>query len=145
MDFQNQVDGLERRATEMKAAVNAATVETRHQLEQRLAVAEAETDRALDEAHLQAGAAADRTRPAWEQARADAKARAADFKSKARTRRDKIDADMAASDADLSEAEAADAIDLAVWTIENAQLAVLDALYLRARAAEKAERVKVGA
>jgi hypothetical protein len=145
MDFQDQLDRLERRVAAMKDAVNAAAVETRQQLEQRIDRAEADNDRALDEAKQQTGAAAARTRNAWEQARVDAKARAADFKSKARSRRDKIDADMAASDADLSEAEAADAIDLAVWTIENAQLAVLDALYLRARAAEKAERVRVGA
>lgn len=144
MDFQNRVDGVERRATEMKAAVNAATVETRHQLEQRLAVAEAETDRALDEAHLQAGAAADRTRTAWEQARADAKAQVAELKSKAAHRHDRIEADAAGVDAELAEGEAGMAIDLATWAIGNAQLAVLDALYLRARAEDKAERVKVG-
>jgi hypothetical protein len=145
MDFQNRVDGLERRATEMKAAVNAATVETRHQLEQRLAVAEAETDQALNEAHLQAGAAADRTRTAWEQARADAKARVAEIKLKAAHRHDRIEADAAGVDAELAEGEAGMAIDLATWAIGNAQLAVLDALYMRARAQDKVERVKVGA
>lgn len=144
MNFQNQVDELERRVAEMKVAVNAAAVESRQQLEQRFDKTQAETDRRLDDAKQQAGAVGDRTRNAWEQKRSDAKARVAEVKSKARNRRDRMDAHVAASDADLAEAEAADSIDFAVWTIENAQLAVVDALYTRARADEKAERGKPG-
>ena len=89
-------------------------------------------------------AAAGRTQGAWEQKRSDAQAQVAEIKAKAHHRRDRIDADVAASDADLAEAEAADAIDFADWAVENAQLAVLDALYMRARAIEKEEQAKVG-
>ena len=145
MNYQNQVDGLERRVADMKAAVDAATVETRQQLERRLVVAEAETDRALDEAQQQAGAAADRTRIAWEQARADAKARVAELKSKAADRHARMEADAAGVDAELAEGEAGMAIDLANWAIGRAQLAVIDALYMRVRAQDKVERVKVEA
>lgn len=145
MDFQNQLDRLEQHVADLRAAVHAAAAETRQQLEQRIDKAQAETDRRLDEAKQQAGAAADRTQNLWEQKRSDAKARVAEIKSKAHHRRERIDANVAAGDADMAEAEAADAIDFADWAIENAQLAVLDALYLRARAADKAERVKVGA
>jgi hypothetical protein len=145
MEFQHQIDKLEARVAEMKAAVHAATAETHQQLEQRIDKTQEDTDRVLDEAKQHAGAAADRTRNAWEQAREDARARAAGIKAKARSRHERMDANAAASDADLAEAEAAAAIDYSLWAIENAQLAVLDALYLRARANDKAERVAVGA
>jgi hypothetical protein len=42
-----------------------------------------------------------------------------------------IDADMAATDADMAEADATAAIDYAAWTIDNARLAVLDAIDAR--------------
>jgi hypothetical protein len=145
MDFQNQLDRLEKHVADMKAAVHAAAAETRQQLEHRIDKTQAETDRRLDDAKQRAVTAADKTQDAWEQKRSDAKAHVAEVKAKAHHRRDQIDADFAASDADLAEAEAADAIDFADWAIENAQLAVLDALYMRARAGGKAEHAKVGA
>ena len=49
--------------------------------------------------------------------------------------RHKIDADGAATDADLTEAYAYDAIDFALDAIEEAEYAVLDAMYARAAAA----------
>ncbi|MET0993025.1 MAG: hypothetical protein ABWY20_02630 [Mycobacterium sp.] len=48
---------------------------------------------------------------------------------------DQIDADGPAMDADLTEADAYDAIDFALEAIEAASHAVLDALYARANAA----------
>ena len=48
---------------------------------------------------------------------------------------DKIDAEGAAMDADLTEANAYDAIDFALDAIEEAEYAVLDAMYARANAA----------
>jgi hypothetical protein len=77
--------------------------------------------------------------------RADAKARSAELKTKARIRRERHDADVAASDADVAEAEASAAIDYAEWTVAAAELTILDALYLRARANEKAAVVEAGA
>ena len=65
--------------------------------------------------------------------------------TRARTRHEQHDADVAASDADLGEAEAAAAIDYAGWAIQAAELAILDALCLRARALEKAAQVAAGA
>ena len=40
---------------------------------------------------------------------------------------DQLDARIAANQADGAEADAADAIDFAAWTVDNARLAVLDA------------------
>jgi co-chaperonin GroES (HSP10) len=51
-----------------------------------------------------------------------------------------LDAKMAAGDADWAEADADDAIDYAEWTVQNARLAVLDALDARAYAIALAGR-----
>jgi hypothetical protein len=56
-----------------------------------------------------------------------------------------MEADAAGVDAELAEGEAGMAIDLANWAIGRAQLAVIDALYMRVRAQDKVERVKVEA
>ena len=85
--------------------------------------AQTDADRALSQAKQEAGAAADRTKDSWEQRRADAQASMAVLKAKAQRRADKVDADFAASDADLAEADASDAIDFADWAVENARLA----------------------
>jgi hypothetical protein len=50
-----------------------------------------------------------------------------------------MDAKDAAGEADWAEGEAADALDFADWAIRNAQLAILDAIDARARAAELAK------
>src|SRR6266545_2456376 len=50
-------------------------------------------------------------------------------------------AKAAASDADRAEGDAADAIDYAEWTVDNARLAVLDAIDARAYADERAKAV----
>src|SRR6476620_11480093 len=110
MDFNDRIDDLQERVTAVKTSVNAAAHETHQQLSQRIDAAHADADRALSQAKQEAGAAADRTQDSWEQARADAQARMAVLKAKAQRRADQVDADFAASDADLAEADASDAI-----------------------------------
>jgi hypothetical protein len=63
--------------------------------------------------------------------KADAAARMDDFQDKMDKRADQIDANIAADQADGAEADAADAIDFAAWTVDNARLAVLDAIDAR--------------
>ena len=145
MDFQKQLDELEKRVSRVKTSVTTAAAESNDQLKAHIAKVQDDAERELDDASQHVGEAADRTRNGWEQMRADAKARSAELKAEARTRREQHDADVAASAADLGEAEAAAAIDYAAWAIEAAELAILDALYLRARADEKAAQVAVGA
>jgi hypothetical protein len=145
MDFQKQLDELEERVAKVKTSVSTAAAETNEQLKKHVATAQDNAERELGEAKQHASAAADRARSGWEQRRAEAKARAAELKAKAQARREQHDAKVAADDADIAEAEAAAAIDYAAWTVEAAELAILDALYLRARADEKAAEVKAGA
>ncbi len=145
MDFQKPLDELQERVAKVKTSVSVAAAETNEQLKEHATAAQESAERELDEARQHAGAAADRTRTGWERMRADAQARTAELKAKAQTRRDEHDASVAAEDAEVGEAEAVAAIDYATWTIEAAELAILDALYLRARADEKAALAKAGA
>ncbi len=69
--------------------------------------------------------------------RSEAQARLDAFKAKAKHRADQVDADFAASDADLAEADAYAAIDYADWAVENARVAILDAIDARVTADEK--------
>jgi hypothetical protein len=64
----------------------------------------------------------------------DAAARMDEFEAKMDRQADQLDARLAARQADGAEADAADAIDFAAWTVDNARLAVLDAIDARSYA-----------
>jgi hypothetical protein len=66
--------------------------------------------------------------------RSDAADNMKDVKTRIDKRSLQLDAEMAATDADLAEADANSAIDYAAWTVNNARLAVLDAIDARAYA-----------
>jgi chromosome segregation ATPase len=142
MNVNKQLDDLEHRVEQLKASVAAAAEETHEQLKQRIDQAQADTERALvvatAVANQQANAAATEAQSSWEQTRSDAKARLDEFKAKAQRRADRVDANFAASDADLAEADAYAAIDAADWAVESARLAILDAIDARVYADEKA-------
>jgi hypothetical protein len=70
--------------------------------------------------------------------KADAAAKLDDFEAKMDRRADQLDAKVAGRQADGAEADAADAIDFAAWTVDNARLAVLDAIDARVYADELA-------
>jgi hypothetical protein len=69
----------------------------------------------------------------------DAAAKRDDVKAKIDKRTRQLDAREAADEADLAEGDAADALDYAAWTVDNAQLDVLDAIDARAYADERAK------
>ena len=57
-----------------------------------------------------------------------------DFQANVEKRTRRLDAKAAANDADWAEADAAEALDFADWAVDNAQLAMLDAIDARAYA-----------
>ena len=57
-----------------------------------------------------------------------------DVKANVDKRTRQVDAKVAAKDADWAEADSAEALDFADWAVENAQLAMLDAIHARAHA-----------
>ena len=138
MDFSSQLDDLQRRAAEAKQAAQAAASEDRDQLRQRIDQAKVEVDQKATDARQDAGAAADDARSKWAQLKADTAAKLDDFDAGMDRRADQLDAKLAASQADGAEADAADAIDFAAWTVDNARLAVLDAIDARVYADELA-------
>ncbi len=71
--------------------------------------------------------------------KADAAAKRDDVKAKIDKRTRQLDAREAADEADWAEADAADAVDYAAWTVDNAQLAILDAIDARAYADQRAK------
>ena len=82
---------------------------------------------------------AERTRSKFAQIKADAAAKMDDMQAKIDKRTRQLDAKAAATDADWAEAEAADAIDFADWAVDNAQLAMLDAIHARVYAKDLAK------
>ena len=139
MDFSAQLDELQQRAAAAKAAAQAAATESREQLRQRIDQAQVDVNLAVKDAKQQAGEAAASARSRWAQMKADAAAKMDDVKAKIDKRADQLDARAAADDADWVEANAADAIDYAEWTVDNARLAVLDAIDARIYANELAQ------
>ena len=139
MDFSGQLDDLQQRAAKAKQAAQAAASESRDQVRQRIDQAKVDADLAAKDARQQVGEAATRARSKWAQMKADAAARMDDFDAKMDRRADQIDANIATDQADGAEADAADAIDFAAWTVDNARLAVLDAIDARVYADELAK------
>lgn len=130
MDYSSQLDGLQRQVAGARTAVQAATTESPDQLRQRIDQARVDQNQAAQRsAEVPASA-----RNKWDQMRADAADKMKEVKARMDKRNRQVDADMAAADADFAEADATAAIDYAAWTIDNARLAILDAIDARAYA-----------
>jgi ElaB/YqjD/DUF883 family membrane-anchored ribosome-binding protein len=140
MDFSAKLDDLQQRAADAKTSAQAAVSESRDQLRQRIDQAKVEVDLAAKDARQQVDDAAASARSKWAQLRADAAAKLDDFDARMDRRADQLDAKLAAPQADGAEADAADAIEFAAWTVDNARLAVLDAIDARVYADELAQQ-----
>lgn len=138
MDYSAKLDALQQSAEKARSDARAAATETQDQLKQRIDQAEVDVNLGVKVAKQRVGEAADRAQSKWAQMKVDASAKMDDIKAKMDKRSDQLDAKVAASDADWAETEALDALDFATWTAENARLAVLDAIYARAYADERA-------
>jgi DNA anti-recombination protein RmuC len=140
MDFSARVDELQQRVAATKSAVQAAATESREQLRQRIDQAQQDAKDAQQRAEQRADQTADRARGKWAQMKADAAAKLDDFEAKMDRRADQHDAKVAARQADGAEADAADAIEFAAWTVDHARLAVLDAIDARVNADQLAQQ-----
>src|SRR6266496_4545225 len=138
MDFSTQLDALQQHVADTKSAAQAAASESRDKLRQRIEQAQVDMNLAVNDAQQQAGEAAAGARSKWAQMKADAAAKMDDVKAKIDKRAQQLDARAAASDADRAEGDAADAIDYAEWTVDNARLDELDAIDARDYAEERA-------
>jgi hypothetical protein len=133
-DYTARLDELQDRVARAKAAARSAVAESDVRLRERIDRAQAELDRSGQHARQHAGQAAGRGQAKWAQLRSDVAARTSGVKAKVDQRARQMDVTMAAADADWAEADAYEALDFADWAVENAQLAMLDAIHARAHA-----------
>ena len=143
MDFYAELDGLERQVAQTKSSVQAASSESREQLRQRIDQTQRETDSAAQKKQqsgqkTQQSAQGRDASNKWAKMRADASEKMDDVKARINKRNREMDADMAADEAAWAESDAAEAIDVAASTLDNARLAMLDAIDARAYATAQA-------
>ena len=134
MSISDQIDALQQRAADLKSSFDQSKKETSEQVKERLGKAKADIEARQDAVKAKAGQAAGRAQSQWAAMKADAAARQAAFRDKIDRKRDEHDAKVAERDAEDAEADAADALDYAAWVVDQAQLAVLDAVDARTRA-----------
>jgi hypothetical protein len=139
MDFSAKLDQLEQRVAATKAAAQAADTESREELRQRIEHAQQRVTEAKEADEAAAAELRNRTRSKFAQMKADAAAKMDDLQAKIDRRTRKMDAKAAANEAGWVEADAADALDYAEWAVDNAQLAMLDAIDARAYADDLAK------
>ena len=130
-DFYTRLDGLQQRVATARSAVQTAATESEVQLTGRIDRARADLGRSVQDARQEVSQAADGARAKWAQLKVDAAAKMSDVKANIDKRTRYADAKVAAKDADWAEADAAEALDFADWAVENAQLAILDAIHAR--------------
>ena len=138
-NYSTRLDDLQQRVATVTSAVQTAASESDAQLKERIDLAQADLDRSVENARQEVSQAADSARARWAQLRADAAVKVSDVKANIDKRTRHVDAKVAADDADWAEADAAESLDFADWAVENAQLAILDAIHARAYAIKLAK------
>jgi hypothetical protein len=111
---------------------------TNEQVKARISQAKADIAARQSAVKEKAGQAADRTQSQWKSMQADAAAKMQALQDRIGRQRDQRDVKRAEREAEDAEADAADALDYAEWAVDQAQLAVLDAIDARTWAAARA-------
>jgi hypothetical protein len=142
VDFDKELDELRVKLADVQTSVRVARTETHDQIQERIGEAQVKLDKEARAAKAQADMAGDEAQDQWKKVKADAAARIAMTKRAIDHGGDRFDAHMAADSADLAESDAEDAIDFAAYAVENARVAILDAIDARAQAAQKAAAVR---
>jgi hypothetical protein len=134
IDFSTRLDDLQQRVTATKSSVQAAAAESDAQLTHRIDLAQADLDESVKNSRQEVSQAGDSAKAKWAGVKADAAAKMSNVKANVDKRNRQMDAKIAAKDADWAEADATEALDFADYVVENAQLAMLDAIHARAYA-----------
>jgi hypothetical protein len=131
MNLSEQVEALQKRASDLKSSADQAQRETNEQVKARIKNAKADIQANQSDVRQKAGQAGDRTQSQWQAMKADAAAKTQDLQDRIGRKRDEHDIKKAERDAEDEAADAADALDYATWVIGQAELAVLDAIDAR--------------
>ena len=114
-----------------------ASRETSQKITARVEQVNQSLNRQSDSA-IDAGQAEDHSQNQWQAMKAQAAAKMRDLHDRAERKRGEIKADVADDDAKSAEGAAVDTLDYASWTVQQAELSVLYAIDVRARADERA-------
>jgi peptidoglycan hydrolase CwlO-like protein len=131
MSISEQVDALQKRAAELKSSADQARHETNEQVKARITQAKADIAARESAVKEKTEQAADQTQNQWKKLQADNAAKMKDLHDRIGRQRDERDVKKAQKEADNAEEDAADALDYAAWAVDQAQLAVLDAIDAR--------------
>jgi hypothetical protein len=131
MNVSDQVDTLQKRAADLKSSFDQARQETNEQVKARVDQTRADIAAHDSAAKEKAGQAADRAQSQWKSMQADAAAKRQDLQDRMARKRDQHDVKVAEEEAEAAEEDAADALDYATWVVDQAKLAVLDAVDAR--------------
>ena len=138
MSVSEQVEALQKRAAELKSSADQARHETDAQIRARIDKTKADIAARQDAVKAKAGQAAEHAQSQWTSMKADAAAKTQDLRDRMDRQRDERDAKKAERQAEAAEEDAADALDYALWVVDQAQLAVLDAIDARSWADARA-------
>jgi hypothetical protein len=138
MSISEQVDALQQRAAALKSSADQARHETAEQVRARIDQTKADIAANQDAVKAQAGQAAEHAQSQWKSMKADAAAKNQDLRDRIARQRDEHDVKKAEGQAEDAEEDAADALDYALWVVDQAQLAVLDAIDARSWADARA-------
>ncbi len=138
MSISDQIDALQKRVADLKSSFEQSRHETNEQVKARLSHAKADITTRESAGKEKAEKAADRTQNQWKSMKADAAARMQAARDRVDRKRDEHDVKKAERDAEDAEEDAAGALDYATWVIDQAQVAVLDAIDARTWADQQA-------
>jgi hypothetical protein len=138
MSISEQVDALQQRTAALKSSADQARHETAEQIKARINQTKADIAASQDAVKAQAGQASERAQSQWKSLKADAAAKNQALRDRIDRQRDEHDVKKAEQQAEDAEDDAADALDYALWVVDQAQLAVLDAIDARAWADARA-------
>ena len=138
MSISEQVDALQQRTAALKSSADQARHETAEQIKARIDQTKAHIAASEDAVKGQAGQAAEHAQSQWKSLKADAAARNQALRDRIDRQRDEHDVKKAEQQAEDAEDDAADALDYALWVVDQAQLAVLDAIDARSWADARA-------
>jgi DNA repair exonuclease SbcCD ATPase subunit len=138
MSVSDQIDALQQRAAGLKSSADQARHETDAQVKARIDKTKTDIAARQDAAKAKAGQAADHAQNQWKALKADAAAKNQDLRDRVDRKRDEHDVQKAEREAEEAEQSAADALDYALWVVDQAELAVLDAIDARSWADARA-------
>jgi hypothetical protein len=136
--LRESVEALQDQVTHLKISTYEAREESSAQVKARIEQAKADAAADQEPARDKAGQAGGRGHGQWQSMKADAAAKMQGLQDRMDRKSDKLDAKMAEDDAEGTEEDALDALSYAKWAVEQAELAVLDAIDARAWADERA-------